>query len=83
MKTYLRVTEPATYRIRVSGRVENGWSDFMADAKNTVSKEGEATLTIITGMVPDQAALFGLLCRIRDLGLALVSVEYLPPEELK
>ena len=77
MKTFLSVTDPASYRIRVSGRVDNGWSDFMTDVKNTVSQEEGATLTAITGTVPDQAALFGLLLRIRDLGLALVSVEYL------
>ena len=77
MKTFLSVTDPATYRIRVSGRVDNGWADFMTDVQNTVSQEEVATLTIVTGTVPDQAALFGLLLRIRDLGLALVSVEYL------
>lgn len=77
MKTFLSVTDPATYRIRVSGRVDNGWADFMTNVQNTVSQEDGATLTIVTGTVPDQAALFGLLLHIRDLGLALVSVEYL------
>ncbi|NUM43589.1 MAG: hypothetical protein HUU38_02700 [Anaerolineales bacterium] len=77
MKTFLSVTDPATYRIRISGRVDNGWADFMTDVQNTVSQEEGATLTVVTGTVPDQAALFGLLLRIRDLGLALVSVEYL------
>ena len=77
MKTFLSVTDPASYRIRVSGRVDNGWSDFMSDVEKTISQEDGATLTIITGVVSDQSALFGMLCRIRDLGLALVSVEYL------
>ncbi len=78
MKQSLSVTEPTAYSIRVSGRVGNGWSDFMTSYEQTVAYENGLTVTVITGIVSDQAALFGMLCRIRDLGLALVSVEYLP-----
>ncbi len=72
------ITEPAAYRIRIVGRVGTGWSDFMTDLEQSVSQESGAAITIITGVVSDQAALFGMLCRIRDLRLALISVEYLP-----
>ena len=78
MKQYLSVTEPAAYRIRVLGRIDNGWLDFMTDIEQSIARENDTTITVITGVVPDQAALFGMLCRIRDLRLALISVEYLP-----
>ena len=72
-----KVTEPATYRIRIAERVNNGWLDFMGGLEQSFGQEGDATITTITGIVADQAALFGMLCRIRDLGLVLISVEYL------
>jgi hypothetical protein len=81
MKPYLSVTGSAAYRIKISGRVDADWSDFMDDVDLSVSQESGATLTTITGVVPDQAALFGLLCHLRDLGLALVSVELLSEDE--
>jgi len=45
--------------------------------REAVSKIDGHPVTELTGVVPDQSALFGLLCHIRDLGLPLVSVEYL------
>lgn len=72
------IFEPAAYCIRISGRIQNGWSDFMNDPVQSVSRENDVIVTSLTGVVFDQAALFGMLCRIRDLGLVLISVEYLP-----
>ena len=69
-----KVTQPATYRIRIAGRVNNGWSDFMSNLKQSFDQENGATITTITGTVTDQAALHGLLERIRDLNLTLISV---------
>ena len=43
MKQFLSVTEPAAYRIQISGRVENGWSDFMKDVEQSVAREKDAT----------------------------------------
>ncbi len=83
MNSFLNVTDPAVYRIQIVGRVDVEWSDFMTGIDQTVSHEKGPTLTVITGTVPDQAGLFGMLCQIRDLGLALVSVEFLPPYEGK
>ena len=71
------ISEPVAYRICVLGRVTNGWSDFMSELEQSFGQEKSATITTITGIVADQAALFGMLCRIRDLGLVLISVEYL------
>jgi hypothetical protein len=72
------ISEPATYRICVLGRVTNGWSDFMSKPEESVAQKDNISMTVITGTVPDQSALFGMLCRIRDLGLVLYRVEYLP-----
>ena len=77
MKTLPTLTQPATYRIRMVGRVRNGWADFMTGLREVVSQDGDKSITELTGTVPDQPALFGLLCHIRDLGLPLLSVEYL------
>lgn len=81
MKPFPSMTQPATYRIRVAGRVKNGWADFMSGLKVSYPQENNASITELTGTVSDQPALFGLLCHIRDLGLTLISVEYLPDSE--
>jgi hypothetical protein len=74
MEQLPNVSKPAAYRIRIVGRVNNGWSDFMSDLGESCDQENGATITTITGVVADQAALHGLLERIRDLNLTLLSV---------
>jgi hypothetical protein len=76
MKILPTLTQPAAYRICIVGRVKNGWSDFMTGLREAILQEGGASVTELTGTVPDQSALFGLLCHIRDLGLPLLSVEF-------
>jgi hypothetical protein len=78
MNPFPTLTQPAAYRIRIAGRVRNGWSDFMTGLQEIHLQEEGASVTELTGIVPDQPALFGLLCHIRDLGLPLISVEYIP-----
>jgi hypothetical protein len=71
----LGVDQPTMYRIRVQGRLDEDWSDWLGGM--TVAVEGShdgPTITTLTGVVPDQAALHGLLNRIRDLGLPLLEV---------
>ena len=63
--------ETGRYEIRLTGHLEARWAAWFDGL--TVSKEGDGT-TVISGPVADQAALHGLLQRIRDLGLPLVSV---------
>jgi hypothetical protein len=63
----------ANYRIKLKGCLDNRWSDWFG--KMVIFSEGEET--ILTGQVSDQAALHGLLVRIRDLNLTLLSVERL------
>jgi hypothetical protein len=77
MNSFPTLTQPAAYRIRIAGRVKNGWSDFMAGLQEVHVQESGASITELTGVVSDQSALFGLLCHIRDLGLPLISVEYI------
>ena len=57
--------------IRVKGRIDEHWSDWFDDLTITHADDE----TILTGTVVDQAALYGLLAKLRDLGLPLVSVQ--------
>lgn len=67
----------AVYRIRVHGSLDRGWSDWFGGFTISSQNPGE---TLLVGAVQDQAALHGLLARIRDLGLPLLSVERVPAE---
>ncbi|MET1088906.1 MAG: hypothetical protein ABWY04_17595 [Arthrobacter sp.] len=64
------------YRIVVGGHLPDHWSAWFGDLRLAREPNGSTTLS---GAVPDQAALHGLLAKIRDLGLVLVSVEPLDP----
>lgn len=63
--------QPAIYRIRIQGQLDRQWSDWFAEMEVTYDENGN---TLLTGQVIDQAALHGLLKKIRDLGLTLISV---------
>jgi hypothetical protein len=64
--------EQVVYQIRVRGAIDVGWSDWFGGL--TVCPQADGT-TLLAGPVRDQAALHGLLVKIRDLGLPLLSVE--------
>lgn len=63
--------QPLVYEIRVRGHLDRGWTDWFEDLTITPEEDGE---TLLTGRVVDQAALHGLLKKVRDLGLPLISV---------
>lgn len=63
-----------TVEIRVQGRIDEHWSSWFEG----LAVRYVGTDTVLTGNVADQAALYGLLARLRDLGLDLVSVQMLP-----
>lgn len=63
---------PTAYRLRVDGHLGAHWSTWFAGF--AVSHEDDGTTTL-TGAVADQAQLHGLLARVRDLGLTLLSVQ--------
>lgn len=62
---------PGYYEIKLNGHLDRGWSDWFGGMR-IAYLEGDETL--IYGTLPDQAALHGLLERIRDLNLRLISV---------
>ena len=64
------------YEIRVKGILDGRWAAWFEDLQ--VSSDGEET--VISGPVADQAALHGLLTKVRDLGLFLISVRHLDPD---
>ena len=68
---------PTYYQIKVKGRLRSQWSDWFEG----MTIESEGADTTITGKVSDQPALHGLLIRVRDLGLPLISVERVEPEQ--
>jgi hypothetical protein len=63
--------EPTMYRICVRGRL----TERLAAALDGMTLQGAAVNTVFTGEIKDQSQLFGLLDRVRDLGLELISVQ--------
>ena len=59
------------YQIRIKGHLDSGWTDWFESLSITLSDNGD---TLLTGPVVDQAALYGLLKKVRDLGMPLISV---------
>ena len=64
-------SEPGLYEIRIQGHLDDRWSDWFGGLTITLEDNGD---TLLTGPVIDQAALHGLLKKVRDLGMPLVSV---------
>jgi hypothetical protein len=70
--------QPPLYQIRIQGHLGAQWTDWFAGLAITLDDNGE---TLLTGPVLDQAALYGLLRKVRDLGLPLLSVIRLQAEQ--
>ena len=66
----------AVYEIRVRGELDEGWTDWFDDGQRVSSLDihAERGVTTLRSQVADQPALFGLLLKIRDLSLSLLSV---------
>ena len=63
--------QPRIYQIRIKGHLGHHWEDRFEEMRITLEDNGS---TLLTGLVVDQAALHGLLRKIRDLGIPLLSV---------
>lgn len=69
--------EPGYYEIRLKGHLDNRWAEWFGGLTLTLENNGD---TLLTGPVADQAALHGLLRKVRDLGMPLLSVILVEPE---
>ena len=70
--------EAGRYEIRLKGRLETRWAAWFDGLSLTHESDGN---TLIHGFVADQAALHGLLQKVRDMGLPLVSVTQIGPDQ--
>jgi len=70
--------QPKIYQIRLKDHLSREWTDWFGGLTITLEENGD---TLLTGPVIDQAALYGLLRKVRDLGMALVSVQQVPYDE--
>lgn len=69
---------PAAYQIRIKGHLGSEWADWFGGLTISVEDDGA---TLLTGPVADQAALHGMLKKLRDLGMPLLSVNRMEPGE--
>jgi hypothetical protein len=67
---------PVVYQFRIRGQLDSQWTDWFGGMTITLQEDGD---TLLTGPVVDQAALHGLLKRVRDLGMSLISVGPVEP----
>lgn len=65
------IPQPMLYQIRIKGHLDSQWTDWFEGLTITLEEDGD---TLLTGRLVDQAALHGLLKKIRDLGMPLVAV---------
>jgi hypothetical protein len=70
--------QPMIYQIRIKGHLGHQWTDWFEGLTITQEENGD---TLLTGPVVDQAALHGLLKKVRDLGMPLLSVDRVHPNQ--
>jgi hypothetical protein len=71
------LSQPTLYRIRIKGRLKPQWTDWFEGLTIAPEEDGD---TLLTGRLVDQAALHGLLKKVRDLGMPLISVCPVEPD---
>lgn len=71
MKNRTSFTEQGIYQIRVKAQLDPSWSKWLDDMEITTDEDAHS---ILTGYIPDQPALYGLIIKLRDLGMSLISV---------
>jgi hypothetical protein len=68
--------QPTVFQLRIKGHLSDQWTDWFEGLTITLEEDGD---TLLTGPIVDQAALFGLLKKVRDLGMPLVSINCVEP----
>ena len=79
----METAHAAQIEIRVEGCLDERWSEWLDGLQithTTGSPEGNAGATVLTGPLVDQAVLYGLISKLRDLGLSLVSFHRVEPD---
>ena len=69
-------SQPIVYQIRIEGHLGREWADWFEGLSITLEDNGDM---LLTGPVVDQAALYGLLRKVRDVGMPLLSVVCMKP----
>ena len=77
MTNEIKPDQSLVYQIRIKGQLDPEWTDWFEGLIVTLEEDGN---TLLTGSVIDQAALHGLLKKVRDLGLPLISVSPVEPD---
>jgi hypothetical protein len=72
--------ESGLYEIRLKGHLNDRWAEWFDGLTITLEDNGD---TLLTGPVVDQAALHGLLKKVRDLGMPLISINFVNPDQAK
>jgi hypothetical protein len=76
LDTKIDPAEPMIYQIRLKGHLGDEWTEWFEGLAITLEDSGD---TVLSGSVADQAALYGLLRKARDLGMPLISVNCAEP----
>ncbi len=66
------------YEIRLEGYLDKRWADWLSGMNLAYTPDG---VTILTGRLPDQAALHGVIGKILDIGIPLISIQRMDPDE--
>jgi len=77
-RTEVKPDEPMIYQIRIKGHLSTQWADWFEGMAIKLEDNGD---TLLTGLVADQAALFGMIKKVRDLGMPLRSVHPVEPNQ--
>ena len=81
MTTKISMDFPASYRIKISGRIDENWFAYYDNmVLEQENEDGKRLVTKLSGSVPDQAALISMLTLLYDMRCPLISVEYLSEE---
>ena len=75
-----RQPQPEIFEIRLQGQLDSRWASWFDGMTITLTEDGD---TVLTGPVTDQAALHGLLKKVRDLGIPLRSISQITPGQAR